>query len=757
MQEPLAAEDVNGMGEGAPVVELTEEQLAEIARREAEVEAERQAMLDALGVTLAGNRSKAIMFRESSGIEQEWLEDEEHYEGIDDMNRWERRAWKGKPPEAPSPTEQRAGNQSTIFLNITRPYCDAAAARMGDMLLPSDDRAWAIMPTPIPELADMAKGKFPQHILRQAATQFPGNPQAAQDSLANAVDAAMREMDEAKKKAEAAAKRIEDWHVQCQYHAEVRKVLDDCAKIGTGILKGPFPVKKKVVAFVQGAIVLKEEIQPASIRVDPWKFYPDPGCGENIHNGSGCWEYDDISQKALADLRGTPGYIDSQLELVLAEGPIKAGKVAPDRPLPDGHHVDRDALYQIWYYHGNLSREDMAVMGCACEEGHVSVPAQITMINNRVVRAVLNPLDTGELPYDLMIWQKRTGMPWGMGVSRQIRTPQEIVVAAGRNMMDNAGRGGGPQLVVQQGVVVPEDGVYEVTPWKVWLAGEDADMEHIDKAFRFVTIPMIQVELTAIIQLGLKFAEDVTGLPMLLQGQQGKAPDTLGGMQMLNNNATAVLRRIARFFDDLITEPHVRRYYTFLLQYGEDSEKGDFHIDARGSSALVQRDLENQAIGEMANIVLNPAFGKDPKKWINEYLRSRHLDPKRFDYDDEQWQQIVENMAKGPQDARAAIAQIKAASDERLLRLEQAFEGAQNDKDRALQWAITQIGLTVNAANLDQDTRKNLENIKAKLGETVIKLGAQERMQVRGIGAKQVVQPPVEPPGRAKPGQAFVA
>ena len=104
MQEPLAAEDVNGMGEGAPVVELTEEQLAEIARREAEVEAERQAMLDALGVTLAGNRSKAIMFRESSGIEQEWLEDEEHYEGIDDMNRWERRAWKGKPPEAPSPT-----------------------------------------------------------------------------------------------------------------------------------------------------------------------------------------------------------------------------------------------------------------------------------------------------------------------------------------------------------------------------------------------------------------------------------------------------------------------------------------------------------------------------------------------------------------------------------------------------------------------------------------------------------------------------
>jgi hypothetical protein len=70
--------------------------------------------------------------------------------------------------------------------------------------------------------------------------------------------------------------------------------------------------------------------------------------------------------------------------------------------------------------------------------------------------------------------------------------------------------------------------------------------------------------------------EDSTGLPMLLQGQLGKAPDTVGGMTMLNNNASAVLRRLARTFDDCVTEPHIRRYYAWLLQYGEDDEKGDF-------------------------------------------------------------------------------------------------------------------------------------------------------------------------------------
>ena len=41
--------------------------------------------------------------------------------------------------------------------------------------------------------------------------------------------------------------------------------------------------------------------------------------------------------------------------------------------------------------------------------------------------------------------------------------------------MDNAGRAGGPQIVIQQGIVSPENNIYEITPWKIWIAAEDAD------------------------------------------------------------------------------------------------------------------------------------------------------------------------------------------------------------------------------------------------------------------------------------------
>lgn len=746
--------------DGGEVVSEEDRQAEE--ERAKEAAAQKEDLLEKLGVSLAKSRSAAMAAREASGIEDEWEEDEEHYEGIDDVNRGERRSWRGKPP---GNTGQMSGAESqaqgsTIFLNITRPYVDAAAARVGDMLLPTDDRAWSLGPTPLPDLAGMAEGKFPEPILRQALAENGGNPDMAKQKLHAAVEEAVAQMKEAQTKADKAQTRIEDWHVQNQYHSHVRLVLEDATKIGCGVLKGPTPVKKRVTAFMEGALILKEDIQPGSFRVDPWNFYPDAACGENIHNGSHCWERDDISERGLQDLMGTPGYEDSQIEKVLLEGALKASRVAPDRPLPDGSTPDKTGMFEIWYYHGMLAKDDLEAIGCECpDDKYISVPAQVTMVNNRVIRAVMNPIDTGELPYDVMVWQKRTGHWAGIGVSRQIRTPQEIVVGAGRNLMDNAGRAGGPQLVVQQGVVVPHDGIYEVTPWKVWMAGPDADIEHVDKAFRFVTIPILQQELMAIIQLGLKLAEDVTGLPMLLQGQAGNAPDTLGGQQLATNNANGVLRRIARLFDDRVTEPHVRRYYTYLLTYGEDEEKGDFHIDARGSSALVQRDLENQAVGEMANMVANPIFGIDPKKWAAEWLKAKHLDVNRFTYDDDKWQEIVANMSKGEQDPRAAIAQLKAQTDEKLRQMDQAFQAAENNKDREMKMMIAQIDAELAKMGLTADQQKVLSEIKGRLGDTVIKLRAEREMQMADQGHQtraQVMKPLLEPPGRAANGKAFV-
>jgi hypothetical protein len=513
------------------------------------------------------------------------------------------------------------------------------------------------------------------------------------------------------------------------------------------------------------------------VSISHWNLYPAPGCGENIHNGGYIWERDDITSKQLRDLAENPGYMKDQIARVLNEGPTKATKDIINRPDADGmKRRETKDLFEIWYYYGQVEREDMLVAGCTdeeleaagCQNGYL-FDAHVVMVNNRVLKATPNLLDSGEFPYDLMIWQKRAGMPWGKGVARQVRNAQRMVNGATRNLMDNAGLAGGPMVLYKQGLIEPEDGKAEIRPLKVWRAGEDADLDHLGNALTYIKMDMMQPELTNIIYLGLKFAEDTTGLPAIMQGQMGShQPDTLGQTEILNNNASTVRRRIARLFDDYVTEPHIRRYYTYLLQYGEDDdEKGDFSIDARGSSALVERSMYAQQLMQMLQAASNPVYGLDPNKVSDELLKSWRIDPKRLGFDDEKWQQIVENLANPQQqeDPRLQVAQINAEVKQALDDMKYQFQAQENDKDRQLK-AIQEekqqqhevymeqldTALKAELAEMERTGRKdiNLDNIKSNMARDVMKLRVQKE-----LSGTQAITPAVEPRGRAAPGRSF--
>jgi len=748
---------------------------------EAAAEIERRARLDALGAALSKTRSEAIKHRTASGIQEEWAEDEEYYEGIDDANRGEHRStWHTKPVGQAAPPDAGVV-RSTIFINITRPYVDAAAARVGDMLLPVDDRGWMIEPTPIPMMVKLAKGEIPHDIQRQITAQHL-DPSEAAATGELIVQQAKDDIARAKERAERAQNRIDDWHAECQYEAHMRQVIEDAARIGTGVMKGPIPEERAGVAYVDGRIKIEKTIVAASRRIDVWNLYPDPACGENIHAGSFIWERDDITRRDLIALRAQPAYLPGAIDAVLEEGPHKAIDTwdASRGGSPGLSRLDKDRdspdLFEIWYYHGIVNRDDLEAAGVSVEEDAIAYHAQLTMVNNTVVKALLttpngvpvvheddvslarvdktaSATPAGSFPYDVMVYQRRKGHWAGISLSRQIRPPQRMLNGGVRNMMDNAGIAGGPMLVMKQGAVTPADGVIRIAPRKIWFEAEDA--ENNREAIRFIKTDMMQAELQAIIMLALKFAEDITGMPAIMQGQQGNAPDTVGGMQILNNNASTVLRRIARLWDDLITEPHIRRKYAYLLMYGpDDEEKGDFAINARGSSALVERDIENQEIAQMANIAANPIFGIDPKKWMAEYLKSRRLDPKSFQYDDEEWQKVVESLGQKP-DPRMEIAQMNAELAQQLKQAEHQFKAQEAERDRALEAAMKEIDVWMDQQGQTGTREIELDKIRERMQSLREKLAMQERLSVMSLGARQATTPPTEPAGRAPAGQAF--
>lgn len=721
----------------------------------------KQAKIEQIGKLVAKHRDEAVKGRKQSGIEEIWQEDEEYYAGIDDANRGNQPWLKSASVTGGiSRTSVKSPTRCTAFFNITRQFVDSAAARMGDILLPSGDWNFTIKPTPV------------QDPVRDVTEEIISPEQAEQDQKAL--------QKQAQEKCAKGELQIRDWLVECAYHAEVRKVLEDSAKVGVGILKGPVPdrrvtrVTKSDPATKVTSLEIGESIVPVSKRVDYWDAFPDPNCGDDIQNGAFFVERDRMTARQLKALKALPGYLADQIDEVLEEGPGKCHYEGTHRVSLD--KTKDDDRFEVWYYHGLIDIDKLDAMGVDTKVaggGKHTLPAVVTLVNDRPIKAFLNPLDTGEFPYDVMPWQRVPGQWAGIGVSRQMRTPQDMLNAAGRALMDNAGLASGPQIILRQNAVTPADGKWEITPRKIWYATEQADVRSVADAFNVVQITMVQAELNGIIELAFKMAEDATGISYLLQGQQGAAPDTVGGMELLNRNASAILRRLARTFDECVTEKHIRRYYDYLLQYGPDECKGDVRVEALGSTALVERDVQAMESMALLQMSVDPRFGLDPEKAIQQVLVSKRMLPDKWLMDEEKKKQLA---AQPPPEAPAVTAaKIKAESDVQVAQIRQAEETkrraidvdrdtvyvqSQTERDRsAAVLRREELEIKRDLAMLEYANKRDiaLDEIKASLAKEAMKLKTQK--ELAGLrdpkAARQVATPAVEPPQRAPAGQAF--
>ena len=655
---------------------------------------------------------------------------------------------------------------------------DAGAAKLGEILLPIDDKAFSLSPTPIP---DLIKGKAD---LSQVVHN--GVPLEKEDGPLTVKDLAEEKIALAMKKAKAAEKRIYDWMVQCQYPSEMRKVIFDAARVGVGVLKAPYPKIIKGMSMTRNVLQITEQIMPAAKWVDVWNIFPDPACGENIQDGDYIFERDYLSARQLRKLKDLDGYMSSQIDKVLKEGPSKNGVIHSGRPdeKPNKHR------FEVWYYYGSLKREEMerCRQGSTVDIDKEEVYALVTLVNDSVIRATINPLDSGAFPYHAVPWQRRPGHWVGVGVSEQVQMPQRMVNAATRALLNNAGKSAGCQFIIDQGGIVPGDGRWTLLPDKIWYKVADAVSDDVRKSFTSIVIPNMTPQLMSIVEYAFRLAEESTSIPLITQGQSGKTtPDTFGAAQLQNNNANQLLRSIGYAFDDYITEPVIRQYYEWLLldpTISED-EKGDFHIDAHGSVALVERAIQDQTIMQMAQMAKDPAFGVDPKKWFKLMAKSKRLDPRELQYSDEDAAQLAQQPP--PQAPAVQVATIRAEMDKAKIAASQQDNKAnrdltlqkikvdtdrdtvyvQSEQDRTRILAETRMReievkrelAMLNYANKHQIS---LENVKAMLARTAMTLTAQKQLagaRLAGDTGKrnspEVARPEAEPPGRAANGRAF--
>jgi hypothetical protein len=646
------ADELNAI-KGLDVEALSDEDLEALEEAAAVAEARLEEMREALGKVLIKHRDAAITYRNNSGIEQQWAEDQAYYEGQDETSKT--RYYKGTSQDSPLIAKPKNNFRSKVFLNITRAYCEAAASKVIEVLTPTDTPPWSIEPSSIPNLPEK-----PSPLVASIA------PQAAQSP------AQLTPLEEALKTARAACKGAELWIKDkldaCDFTASSRTIIDEAARLGTGVIRGPLPTMRRTSKTGDnGEMIILEEIIPESRHISVWDCFPDPACGDNIHDGQFFVEHDRMVEKQVQDLKEQPGYITSAIDSVLEAGPMSGASVGMTH-LPHESQDQSAAKYHIWYYYGFLKRDDVIAMKCVCGEGdeiaNVGVPVVITMINNTPVKAHLNPLADGYFPYEFTCWQRVAGSPFGIGIARQIRSCQAILNANVRALMENAGLSSGPQILIARGAITPADGNWTITPRKVWLLKADSDVQDVSQAMSAFQIPSIQNELLQSIDFALKMAENVTGLPILMQGQQGQqgVPETVGGMQILMANASSLLRRMARIYDDCLIKPHIQAYYRWMMDYADDkSIKGDFKVVAHGSSALVTRDQRNQFMLQTApQMMANPGYGIDPTRLFKEIAKIAGMqNPEDIMFTAEEMAALQAAQAQIP-DVKLQVAQVAA-------------------------------------------------------------------------------------------------
>ena len=590
---------------------------------------------------------------QKSAVERRAIEDLEQYWGQYDRTTAE---------------ALKKGNKSKLYINMTRPKTDAMAARLMDLLFPTDDKNWGIGPTPVPTLTEAASkaaaaARQLQEQARQAAEQAaeaqadPNDPAAAQKqqqavALNDAAKEAQRKADElagivqeATTRADNMSAEIDDQLKESNYNAVMRDVIEDACKIGTGVCKGPItgdrvrkgwqkaPVKGDDGRPVLGPdgkpqvsntyeLQMSEANHPSMRYVDFWSFFPDMDA-KTVEESEGVFERHLLNKKRLRALSKLPGFDKDAIRRLISGKAITTAPsyLADLRNLSGSKENIANDLYHVWEYSGPLSVDDMRDLALGLGDlGTISdiedadplaeLNAIVWFCQGEVLKFAVYPFDSGECMYSVFNLAKDESSIFGLGIPRIISDPQRSLNSGWRQMMDNAALSTGPQILVSKDLIEPEDGSYEMTPRKIWIIKSALPQDR--KAFDTFDIPMHQQELANVIEMSKQFIDDMASMPAIAQGEQGSGvTKTAQGMALLMNSTNVVFRRIVKNFDDDMTTPNIRRFYDWNMQFNPKEEiKGDYDIDARGSSVLLVREMQAQNLMIIATqLSLSPVYG----------------------------------------------------------------------------------------------------------------------------------------------------
>lgn len=515
--------------------------------------------------------------------------------------------------------EIREQGGSEIFMGIVSTKCRTATAWLRDTLLGTGaDKPWSLSPTPIPEVPpDVTQAM--QQIMQANLQEYyaAGNPPVSPDELKQLAggmkDTAMRAMKfEAEKRVDRMEQKMEDQLTEGGWTKALYEFTNDLATFPFAVIKGPIPRKRKAMKYVQGGLAAVDVLRDEWERVDPYKFYWSPW-GDDIQNMP-IMELHHLTREDVEAMLGVDGYDESAVRSLLAD--FGAGgfewlehydsemEDVTDKDYDDAHD-DVIAALQLWdSIPGDLLIE-WGMDEAEIEDPQKSYPCEVWMVDNIVIKAVLNYDPLGRKPYYITSFEKVPGRVDGNGVADLCMDAQNMCNAAARALANNMGISSGPQVGVNVSRLPSGEDITQMYPWKIWQF-KQSEYGDASPPMSFFQPNSNAQELMAVFKQFMELADEVSGIPRYMTGQHVPgAGRTSSGLSMLMSNAGKSIKQVIGNVDYDVITPMLERQYQRNLRYSDDPDLiGDVQILARGAMSLVVKEAEAVRKNEFLRLVL---------------------------------------------------------------------------------------------------------------------------------------------------------
>jgi len=512
---------------------------------------------------------------------------------------------------------------SEVFARLIAQKCRAASSLLRDIYL-GQDRPWALKPPTSPTIPPDVMQNIDvllQHEHTMVSQSQGGTPPSVSDAKKRR-DALMRSATDAAKKKSAAQCRIsedkiEDILRQGGYYHALAEFLVDLPIFVFGCIKGPVV---KIVPEVQwppggGQPNVVQSPRLTWNRVSPFDIWMTPGVAD-IENAD-VIEKMRLTRAELNDLLDLPGYNTDEIRAVLDE--YGRGGLYDNWDTTDAERAvlesrenpawNRSAMITMMEFNGNVQGRTLQEYGLAVPDELRDYSVQAWVIGSHVIKCQLSPSPRKRHPYFITSFEKVPGTPVGNGLTDLLADLQEVANATLRSLVNNISIASGPQVVINDDRLSPEENGEDMYPWKRWHTRNDPVGSNSQVPISFFMPTSNAQQLIAVFQEFVSIADDVSAIPKYVGGQasSGGAGRTASGLAMLMGNASKILQTVSANVDRDVVEPSLLQL-TDMIMLTDTSGllTGEEKITVQGVNVAIQRETLRQRQIEFLQATQNP-------------------------------------------------------------------------------------------------------------------------------------------------------